>query len=186
MTRRHGLLSAATLLLVGALVGAVVAGCGIRPSRVIQGWEAPKGAVSSLIVYLLDHGTLRAVTRPLPPSPTLDPKATAGMIIRSPQDDALRALAQGPTATEAAGGLTSDIPSDATLATKYVDDGGNWVFVYTPDGKPLTQHAVDQIVCTFVSSITNNGGGDSKQIKVRVLDTGKKPWPSQSCPVATP
>jgi hypothetical protein len=181
MTRRHGLLSAATLLLVGALVGAVVAGCGIRPSAVIHGWEAPKGAVTSVIVYMIDHDALRAVSRPLPPTPAPN---KSGYIF-NPQEDALRLLAQGPTATEAAGGLTSDIPSDTSMATKY-SDGGNYVYAFPRTGQSLTQHAVDQIVCTYVSSITNGGGSTEGQpIQVHVVDA-RKDWPAQKCPVATP
>ena len=98
MTSRNGLLSTLTLLLVGTLVGVVVAGCGIRPSGVIHGQDAPRGAVNSLIVYLIDHNSLRAVTRPLPATPT-----SPGFYVSGGQQ-ALDALLQGPTASEAAGG----------------------------------------------------------------------------------
>lgn len=184
MTRRNGLLSTLALVAVGAVVGTMVVACGIRPSAVIHGWEAPRGAVSSLIVYLVDHNALRAVSRPLPASTTQAPKTT--FVYSSPQDDALRALADGPTSTEAAGGLTTEIPANTAIAFKYAQDGNNYVFAYAPDRKDaLSQRAVDQIACTAIASFTNDGSGNDQKIQIVVVD-GARVWPKQGCPAATP
>jgi len=45
------------------VVGTMVAACGIRPSAVITGRDAPRGAVVSLTVYLLNHDKLRPTSR---------------------------------------------------------------------------------------------------------------------------
>lgn len=188
MTRRHGLLSTLTLIATGAVVGLLVVACGIRPSGVILGQEAPHGAVTSLIVYLLDHNSLRAVSRPLPPPVTA--KATDGSdgfyYPPGPGQQALDQLVKGPTATEAAGGLTSDIPSSAFLSTPSQYDSHVFqVFVKSDQPQPLSQHAVDQIACTMITAVTNTGADHENDYKVQVFD-GVKQWPRQGCPLTTP
>ena len=188
MTRRHGLLSTLALIATGAVVGLLVVACGIRPSGVILGQEAPHGAVTSLIVYLLDHNSLRAVSRPLPPPVTA--KATDGSdgfyYPPGPGQQALDQLAKGPTATEASGGLTSDIPSNTFLSTPSQYDTHLFrVFVKSNQPQPLSQHAVDQIACTMITAVTNSGADHDNDYKVQVFD-GVKQWPSQGCPLTTP
>jgi hypothetical protein len=179
MTRRNGLTSAAALLVVGLLVGAIVAGCGIRPSSVIHGQEAPKGMVASLTIYLIDHNALRPVSRPLPPVDSTSAKL--GFYI-STQQQALNALLDGPTATDAAGGLTSDIPAKTAASIPPFDGITFPVFVKSPEG-PLTQHAVDQIACTIITSLAVDGSINNYQVQVY---DGRQPRPKQGCPAATP
>jgi hypothetical protein len=181
MTRKNGLLSTAALLLVGAIVGAVVAGCGIRPSGVISGQGAPQGAVTSLILYLIDHNALRPVARPLPQSNTADGKYV------SPQQQALDALMQGPTTTEAAGGLTSDIPPNTfAFISQASDNNVLQVFVKSDQRAPFTQHAVDQVACTLITSENNTGAySETTRFQVQVFD-GIQEWQPQGCPVTTP
>src|SRR3954453_8011184 len=116
-------------MLAGAVVGLLVVGCGIRPTKVIYGQEAPRGAVSSMVVYLIDHNALRAVARPLPATSTVD--GPSGKIIPFVPADAqaLDALLQGPNATETAGGLTSDIPPN-TIGGIIPGDNGAVILVY--------------------------------------------------------
>jgi hypothetical protein len=188
VTRRNGLLSTAALAVTGAIVGLLVVGCGIRPTGVIHGQGAPQGAVSSMVLYLLDHNTLRAVARPLPPTPTIRP-SDGGKIPFVPADtQALDALLQGPTASEAAGGLTSDIPPDAVGGVKHNgEDGGVIpVFVETGEGVSLTQHAVDQIACTVITAQITDGGSSTENLRVAVSDSGETSRPPQKCPLATP
>jgi len=184
MTKRSGLLSTLALAVAGAVVATLVVSCGIRPSVVIPGQEAPHGTVTSLIVYLLDHNTLRAVNRPLP-SPTTNNGATTYFTPYPGSQDALNALMNGPTATEAAGGLTSDLPRDNAFAYMGSAAEGNvyQVFVKLGDGGTLSSHAVDQVVCTVVAAFTSNGIQDSTNIRVQVLDSGKLTRPPQGCPL---
>jgi hypothetical protein len=192
VTRRNGLLSTALLTLTGAVVGLLVVGCGIRPTAVIHGQEAPKGAVTSMVLYLLDHGTLRAVARPLPPTATVPANGMDGKTYIADDTRALNALLQGPTATEASGGLTSDVPPDLVgFIPHNGDDPGN-IIVYIKAGNDvsLTQHAVDQIVCTVITAQVSEGvTTDTHNLKVTVdtvSDRRNQPRPPQKCPLDTP
>jgi hypothetical protein len=187
VTRRKGLVSTVALMLAGAVVGLLVVGCGIRPTAVIYGQEAPRGAVSSMVVYLIDHNALRAVARPLPPTSTVDaPSGKIGSFV--PADtQALDALLQGPNATEAAGGLTSDIPPDTAGGIIHSDDGGVIVvFIKIGDGGSLTQHAVDQISCTVITAQLTDGTISTSGLRVTVQDNGKRSRTPQKCPLDTP
>jgi hypothetical protein len=192
VTRRKGLLSTAALAVTGAIVGLFVVGCGIRPTGVIHGQGAPQGAVSSMVVYLLDHNTLRAVARPLPTSPSIN---ATNKVSPAPADtQALNTLLQGPTATEAAAGLTSDIPPNSFGYIIHGDDGGNrgpdnviLVSVKTGDEVSLTHNAVDQIVCTVITAQLIDGITDNdKALRVAVSDSGNRARPPQGCPQNTP
>jgi hypothetical protein len=182
--RRNGLLSVVALLLAGIVVGTMVAACGIRPSAVITGRDAPRGAVVSLTVYLLNHDKLRPTSRTLPPPTTYPPDMTAKPFSINPHDDALHALAQGPTATDAAGGLTSDVPVGTRLDSTYDDNLGNVVYAETPDKQTLSQHAIDQIVCTLATSFAGDGGSGTP-ITVTVVVYGRV-QPRQGCPYTIP
>ena len=188
MTRKNGLLSLVSLAVTGAVVGLLVVGCGIRPTAVIHGQGAPQGAVASMVLYLIDHGTLRAVTRPLPPTPTVTPDGTNKIIpFVGPEEQALNALVQGPNATESAGGLTSEIPSTAFASIGQANGNIVDVFVKTPDGASLTGNAVDQIACTVITAHAVNGYSDSgPKFQVVVFDSGSRQRTPRGCPLNTP
>ncbi len=190
MIRRNGLLSVVALLLAGVVVGTMVAACGIRPSPVITGRDAPRGAVVSLTVYLLDHDKLRPTSRALPQPTSYPPNVTEKPINGDPHDDALRALADGPTAADAAGGLTSDVPVGTRMNSGFDEAYGFVVYAYPPDKQglgqhALSQHALDQIVCTLVTSFAGDGYASGTPIKVTVIVYGR-PQPTQECPFAIP
>lgn len=192
MTRRNGLVSLVSLAVTGAVVGLLVVGCGIRPTAVIRGQDAPQGAITSLVVYLIDHGTLRAVARPLPPTPTTNPDGTNKVIpYVPPEQQALSELVRGPSATEAAAGMTSEVPNNvfATVGQNQGQSPGNVVpvFVKTASGESLSKHAVDQIACTVITSLAVNSYSDTKpRYQVAVFDSGGEPRPPQGCPLDTP
>ncbi|WP_433510385.1 hypothetical protein ACQP2T_41860 [Nonomuraea sp. CA-143628] len=131
-------------VLAAGLVSLIaVAGCGVRPSDVIRVGDPPSGPVARLTtttLYLVKNGRLSAVTRYGPP--------------RS-QADTLALLAIGPTPSEQAYGLTTDVPPEA--APFSVTDapgrqpGHLAVNPSTPAGK-LSTLAVEQIVCTAAAT----------------------------------
>jgi hypothetical protein len=187
VTRRNGLVNTVALMLTGALVGLLVVGCGIRPTGVIYGQGAPTGAVSSMLLYLVDHNTLRPVARPLPVTPTIN--ATNKIAPFVPADmQALTALLQGPSAAEAAAGLTSEIPANAVGGVKHTDDPHLiLVYVETDAGTSLSQRAVDQIACTVIAAQLIDGITDNeKSLRVQVQDSGDRSWTPQRCPQNTP
>lgn len=110
------------VLVVVALL--LAAGCGVRPSGVITGLQAPTGKVAASGFYLVSQGKVTLVLRP--------------------QDTrtALEQLAEGPDASELAQGLTTEIPPGTTMSP-----GPQGVEVST-DVATLSAVAVSQIVCT--------------------------------------
>ena len=186
MTRRNGLFSTLALAVAGAIVATFVVSCGIRPSVVIPGQEAPHGTVTSLIVYLVDHTTLRAVNRPLPPTSTPKSQDTATFFIPYPNaQSALDALLAGPTTSEAGGGLTSEVPNRSTAFVGNSEGGVYRVFVGTGDGSSLSDRAVDQIICTVSASFISNGFPSNGSPLVQVFDKRAPQRNPQRCP-ATP
>jgi hypothetical protein len=189
VTRKSGLLSLVSLALTGAIVGLLVVGCGIRPTGVIPGQDAPTGAITSMIVYLLDHGTLRAVARPLPQTQTANPDGTNKITpYVGPEQQALNALIQGPTATEAAAGMSSEVPTSVFGVIARTEGNVAEVYVKAPDDGQLTKNAVDQIACTVITAHGVNSYSDNKDVKfqVVVIDSNSRPRPAQGCPLDTP
>jgi hypothetical protein len=165
-----------------------VVSCGIRPSVVIPGQEAPHGVLTGMVVYLLDHGSLRAVSRPLPPtdSPLRDPYGDYPAYPGA--QAALNALVAGPTTSEAAGGLTSDVPANGVEAEILSGAQGYVyeVFVGLRNGGSLSQHAVDQVVCTVSAAFLSTGNVPaSTTVMVQVLEKTSTTRRPQACP-ATP
>lgn len=156
------------VVLACAGVSFLIASCGVRPTPVITGNAAPRGAVTGVVLYFVADGKLRAVVR-----------ATAG----SYSDDraVFQQLAAGPTPSERAGGVTSEVPN-VTAKFDY-PDGGTYVIVDAPQGG-LSSLAVDQIVCTVVAARTVTGQ-TSSPMKITVIDQNKY-WSPRACPAQTP
>lgn len=190
MTKRNGLLSTIALAVAGAIVATMVVSCGIRPSVVIPGQQAPRGVQTGMIVYLIDHGNLRAVNRPLPPTDSTLRDPFGGYPAYPGAQAALDALVAGPTASEAAGGLTSEVPATNVFTDIPSDAKGNVYQVYfvVKDGTSasLTQHAVDQIVCTVSAAFISTGNiPTGSSVMVQVLENKTTTRQAQVCP-ATP
>ncbi|MET7670893.1 hypothetical protein [Micromonospora luteifusca] len=127
------------LLAGGLLLTLLVAGCGVRPSRVITGRSAVSGPSVGTGLYLLAQGEIVLVLRP----------ATAGA---SPAN-ALALLAAGPDEDERGQGLTSEVPVgiDPVTVTAGADRSGLTVRT-TGAALPLSAHAADQIICTVADA----------------------------------
>ncbi|SDJ01240.1 hypothetical protein [Nonomuraea jiangxiensis] len=117
-----------------------VAGCGVRPSDAIPAGDPPSGFVQptrKITIYLVKAGRLSPVTRPGPgPSPA----------------DTLALLAAGPTATEQAHGLTTDVPPDAGPFSVTVRPAGRLVVNPSTPAGDLSKLAVEQIGCTAAAA----------------------------------
>ncbi|SFB43349.1 hypothetical protein SAMN05216266_11188 [Amycolatopsis marina] len=152
-------------LLVGvalAVTGALVAGCGVRPSGVITGNPAPSGPAEGAELYLLAAGELTPVLRPTGkvPSPT----------------EALTLLAAGPSPEERAQGLGSEVPSAATAVSVASGTPATEITVTLDmDVSALSGTAIEQITCTAEVavfpdysppgqvSVTVTGGGHTRE-----------------------
>lgn len=132
-------------VLAAGLVSLVaVAGCGVRPSDVIEVGAPPSGGVApttTITLYLVKNGRLSAVKR--------RPKPGGRPLFKA---DTLALLAEGPTARERAHGFTTDVPPEAgPFSVTATPAGGLVVTLSTPAGE-LSTLAVEQIVCTAAAT----------------------------------
>ncbi|WP_033289707.1 hypothetical protein [Amycolatopsis jejuensis] len=146
-----------------AVVAVLVTGCGVRPSGVISGEEAPSGPPvasspgtpsgtpgTSRSLYFVHGGAVVPVSR-------FEDTESVGELVRL--------LAQGPTADERLNGYTSEVPSALAPIVVSTDDAAT----LGVDVRTLTPNAVAQIVCTMLAAgsrvntgtVTLTGGGQS-------------------------
>ncbi|WP_053734984.1 GerMN domain-containing protein [Nocardia sp. NRRL S-836] len=134
----------------------VLAACGIRPTGVIPGLEAPSGPVENPTpsIYWVADGQVVPVAR------------VQGSLTGR---DVVALLAQGPSTAEQERGLRTEVPFDAAPATVDRVADGLDVTVST-DVSLLSANAVRQIVCTLldvqaVGSVNLRGGGHSLEFR---------------------
>lgn len=143
------------------LLAAVTAGCGVQPSGVIPGLEAPSGSVQAdagTTIYLLSQGTVTAVKRG-------DGQLT---VVQR-----LTLLAAGPLPAEQAQGLSSEVPATAAPFSLKSDSAGLTVITGT-DVNTLSTRAADQLVCTADAT--------GQPVRLAGNDGSRTP---QSCPART-
>ncbi|GAA0991259.1 hypothetical protein GCM10009555_078270 [Acrocarpospora macrocephala] len=154
-------------VLAAGLVSLVaVAGCGVRPSGVIIGGDPPSGGVApttTITLYLVKNGRLSAVTRPGPGGRPLF------------NADTLALLAAGPTATEQADGLTTDVPPEAGPFSVTAEPAGHLVVTLSTPAGELSALAVEQIVCTAAATTPESPA------QVTVVGAGQSVGP-RNCP----
>jgi len=129
-------------------------GCGVRPSGVIGGTEAPHGDAGGTLLFLVSDGAVVPVVRPA---------GRPGGLPRDPADP-FALLAAGPTADERARGLTSEVPAQA-VPTDITPDGEDGVTLRLPvDVSELSALAAEQLACTAAPGrpVTLVGGGTSR------------------------
>ncbi|MBB4684288.1 hypothetical protein [Amycolatopsis jiangsuensis] len=147
-------------LAVLAVAAVLVTGCGVRPSGVIPGLEAPSGpavptdassGTPEVTLYFVRDGAVVPVVRSDMTAPA------AGLVTL---------LAYGPEDTERAKGLRTEVPRAAVPAT--VTTSGTSVQAnLSTDVATLPPDAAEQLVCTLLaatsraghSKVTLRGGG---------------------------
>ena len=117
-----------------------VSACGVRPSGVIAGGEAPRGQVVGSVVFYVSGDSLAPATGPF-----------------GDLDARLDRLAAGPTEDERRMGLRSEIPPGTALRSEIHPSG--LVVVATVDPRTLSELALEQIVCT--ASLADRSQGDA-------------------------
>ena len=146
------------LALVAVLV--LASGCGVRPSGVIPGENAPSGPPNGNLghtatVYFVVNGTVVPVVR---------------NGVGDVAGDRVRALEQGPDEDERAGGYTTELPPSFEPIAIGVNEAAIGVNV-----RELSPNAVAQIVCTILAA---GGGGASGTI---VLSGGGQKLQPRAC-----
>ncbi|QGN49937.1 GerMN domain-containing protein [Micromonospora sp. WMMD558] len=122
------------LLVALAVLVALAAGCGVRPSGVITGGPAPVGPARGTGLFFVSEQRLTLVLRPVPPPGSVD--------------KALALLFAGPDPAEQKQGYTSEIPADVGLGSLSTPGGAGTTVTLTGGVTALSATAVDQIVCT--------------------------------------
>ena len=144
----------------------LLAGCGVQPSGVTDGGEAPTGVAPGVTLYFVDaHNELR---------PQLRRTDRLGTI-----SEAMSLLLSGAGGSD----LHTEIASTTTPR----------VAVYTTPGViqlsvPLTIHEVtplgiDQIVCTALGVLVQGGGSRSMRVQVRFTQPTPESDKQRTCPV---
>jgi len=139
-------------VVVTVLVAVSVAGCGVRPSGVVVGVEAPSGSLADVgrSLFFLAGNSLVEVRRPA---------ATESA------SDVVVLLADGPDSGERMHGLSTAVPRSAAPSSVEVSSLGAEVSVAIA-ADLLSRPAVEQIVCTVQAQlgpparvVTIRGGG---------------------------
>ncbi|MEV4758810.1 hypothetical protein AB0J86_27450 [Micromonospora sp. NPDC049559] len=134
--RRAGATRLAALLAAGALLALLLTGCGVRPSAVVTGRPAPDGPAMGIRLYLVWHGQLAPVTRPVKQHLS--------------REQVLRMLAAGPDGYERSQGLTTEVPPDLVPTAPPSSRAESIGLTVTMSGAVTTLSAIaaDQIICT--------------------------------------
>jgi hypothetical protein len=137
MTRR---LLLAPVVLIVVLLAMLNAGCGVRPTGVIPGRQAPAGPARGAVLYFIADSSL---------SPVLRPTRQRLSTTRT-----LTLLQHGPNDEERAANLTSEVPTALDPVTVTTGASGDVDVVVSVDVTTLSTTAVDQIVCTVRDALS--------------------------------
>lgn len=155
-------------VLVAPLAAAILtlAGCGVEPSGVLPGGDAPTGLAPGTPVYLLDDTGNLVVQR------RGDRLSTIGQAIKM----LLATTDPGPGLHSAAG--TSDVPLELPITTA----GGVITVVLPIDREDVSREAgIDQLVCTALAVHRQSGGSPATRVRLTFVhgpDAGPR-----GCPV---
>ena len=154
--RRIGLIAVVLLL----------AGCGVRPSGVGDGGEAPTGVAPGVTLYFVDgHERLRPQPRPT---------GHLGSI-----SEALALLLTGPGGSD----LHTEIaPVSATRVS--VTPTTEVIELMVPlTIQDVTPLGIDQIVCTALAVHVQGGGAKSMQVRVGFVQPTPESDKKRTCPL---
>ncbi|MBE1491433.1 GerMN domain-containing protein [Plantactinospora soyae] len=155
---------------VVALLMALVAGCGVRPTGVITGGAAPVGPARGVPLFFVADQHLALVLRPTTPVDSVD--------------DVLALLLAGPDPTERELGYGTEIPADAGRPTTTTSDPSGTTVKLSGDVLALSPTAVDQIVCTVRDAMPTGGPA---RVTLAGPDGSREPLTCSlpECPVPT-
>jgi hypothetical protein len=146
----------------------LLAGCGVQPSDVTDGGEAPTGVAPGMTLYLVDaQEQLR---------PELRRTGHLGSI-----SDALALLLSVPSGSD----LHTEI-APTPVTTVYVTPTTDVLQLSVPltidDVTPL---GIDQIVCTALGVHVQGGGNRGTKVQVRFVQTTPESDKQRTCPLIT-
>ncbi|MFI6934893.1 hypothetical protein [Streptomyces sp. NPDC050287] len=149
-----------------AVATALLAGCGVQPSRVADGGEPPTGLARGTTLYFVDaHDELR---------PRLRRTGRLGTI-----SEALALLFSGPGDS----GLRTEIASDATTRTVVTTAPGVMQLMVPITIHDVTPLGIDQIVCTALGVHVQGGGSKSMKVRVSFIQPTPESDERRTCPL---
>ncbi len=144
----------------------LLAGCGVRPSGVVLGGEAPTGVAPGVTLYVVDA---REQVQP-----RLRRTGRLGTI-----SDALSLLLNGPGDS----GLHTEIASVGTTMVR-VTTGPEVIQLSVPlTVHDVTPRGIDQIVCTVLGVHVQGGGARSTKVRIRFVQPTPESDERRTCPL---
>ncbi|MGW0520005.1 hypothetical protein [Crossiella sp. NPDC003009] len=141
-------------------------GCGIPPSTVEDGGEAPTGVSPTVTLYFVDSlGELRRTER------DTDRLGSIG--------EAIALLLTGPGDER---GLHSEIARTGNTLVSATTEPGLITLVLPLSRAELTDRGVDQIVCTALGVHVQGGGSATTRVRLRLTLPGADPLGPRTCP----
>lgn len=149
-----------------AAVALLVAGCGVQPTGVTDGGEAPTGVAHGVTLYFVDaDGELRPQQRQT---------GSLGTI-----SEALSLLLLGPGGS----GLRTEIASTSTPRVGVTVEPEVIELVTPLTIDDVTPLGIDQIVCTALSTHVQGGGSRSTEVRVRFTLPTPESDEQRTCPL---
>jgi hypothetical protein len=146
----------------------LLAGCGVQPSGVTGGGEAPTGVAPGVTLYFIDaQDRLRPQPRPTGHLGTIS--------------DALALLLSGPGGS----GLRTDIASVGTTRVVVTTTPGMIQLMTPLTIRDVTPLGIDQIVCTALASHVQSGGSRTMKVQVRFTQPTPESGKRRTCPLIT-
>lgn len=147
----------------------LLAACGVRPSGVVGGGEAPTGVAPGVTLYFVDaHGDLQ---------PQLRETGRLGSI-----SEALALLLSGPGGSTLRTGIAETTTSRVVVTT-------------TPEVirlelpltiQDVTPRGVDQFVCTALGVHVQSGGARTTKVQLHFVQPTPESDVARTCPVISP
>ncbi|MGH3374023.1 MAG: hypothetical protein ACRDP6_04735 [Actinoallomurus sp.] len=144
----------------------LLAACGVQPSGVTGGGEAPTGVAPGVTLYFIDaRGELR---------PQLRRTGHLGTI-----SEAMALLLSGPGES----GLHTEIPSNATTQVVVTTAPGMIQLMVPLSIHEVTPLGIDQIVCTALGVHVQSSGSRSTKVQVRFTLPTPESGRRRTCPL---
>jgi hypothetical protein len=146
----------------------LLAGCGVQPSGVTDGGEAPTGVAPGVTLYFVDADD-RLV-------PQVRPTKRLGSIV-----DAMSLLLVGPGDSD----VHTEIMSKPTIPTVVTIKPGLIHLMVPLASYEVTPLGIDQIVCTALGVHVQSGGSRSTKVQVNFTLATPESDKRRTCPLIT-
>ncbi|MEV4315650.1 hypothetical protein [Actinocrispum sp. NPDC049592] len=144
----------------------LLAGCGVEPSGVTDGGDAPTGVAPGVTLYFVSaHNELRPQLRRTDRLGTIS--EALSLLLTGPQDSNLRTQ------------IASNVPARVVVTT-----APELIELIVPlTIQDVTPLGIDQIVCTALGVHVQGGGPRSTKVRIRFVQSTPESDRQRSCPL---